>query len=167
MTREELLTALKDISPPAEPGWWLPAPGYVGIFMLLVVLIVTVWILLLRRRGRRLYLAAGQELQRIKTSHEHDPDSQQLARELARWLKQVALLAFPDQRLEGASGSRWLSFLDTSLGDTSFSHGDGHVFGDAIYQAQPQLDAEPLVSLCERWLIVVKPRLLQRGRDRC
>jgi hypothetical protein len=167
MTREELLTALKDISPPPEPGWWLPAPGFIGITLLLAAVIVTFWILLSRRRAWRLYLAASQELQRIKGSHQHTPDKQRLARELALWLKQVALLAFPERRLEGATGSGWLGFLDTSLGDTAFTQGVGHVFGDAVYQAQIELDAEHLVSLCERWLVAVKPRLLRRGRDRC
>lgn len=167
MTREELLIALKDISPPAEPGWWLPAPGYIGIILLLAAVIVAFWILLMKRRTRRLYLAASQELQHIKSSHAHSPDTQQLARELAQWLKQVSLLAFPDRRLEGATGSGWLGFLDASLGGTAFTQGVGHVFGDAVYQAQLQPDAGQLVSLCERWLIAVKPRLLQRGRDRC
>ncbi len=165
MTYEELLQELKDISPPAEPGWWLIAPGYLIVILLLLSLIGLLWIALQRRKSRRRFSAAKLELERIRRAHLESDDAQQLARELAQWLKRVSLLAFPESHLESASGSGWLSFLDGALGDDSFTRGAGQVFADAIYQRQLQLDSGRILGLCERWLVAVKPRLLRRGAD--
>lgn len=164
MTHEELLLELKDISPPGEPGWWLLAPGYMIIILLILSLSALLWLVLLRRKSRRKFTAAKLELERIRLTHLTSQDSQQLARELAQWLKQVSLLAFPQSRLEGITGSDWLSFLDSSLGDASFTRGDGKIFADAIYQRCANPDARRLLTLCERWLLAVKPRLVQRGQ---
>ncbi len=163
MTHEELLQELKDISPPAEPEWWLIAPGYMIIILLLLSLIGLLWIALQRRKTRRRFTTARLELERIRRAYLESDDAQQLAGELAQWLKRVSLLAFPESRLESVSGSRWLSFLDGTLDDESFTRGAGQVFADAIYQRQVQLDSDRILSLCERWLVAVKPRLLRRG----
>lgn len=164
MTHEELLLELRDISPPGEPGWWLLAPGYMIIILLILSLGALLWLALQRRKSRRRFTAAKLELERIHLAHLTSRDSQQLARELAQWLKQVSLLAFPRSRLEGLTGSGWLSFLDSSLGDTSFTRGDGRIFADVIYQRSANLDASRLLSLCERWLQAVEPRLVKRGQ---
>ncbi len=164
MSQEELLLALKDISPPGEPGWWLIAPGYLIVVGLILALLAAGWIFLRRRNARRGYIAAWQALEQIRCAHQQNQDSLKLARELAQWLKQVALAAFPQSRLEGVTGSDWLTFLDSSLADGSFTRGAGRVFADDIYRKRSQPDAVSLLSLCERWLLAVKPRLLLRGQ---
>ncbi len=164
MTREELLLELKDISPPAEPGWWLIAPGYLIIGAAILTLIAIGWIVLRRRKSRRSYTAAWQALEQIRRAHQQNQDSLNLARELARWLKQIALLAFPQSKLEGVTGSDWLAFLDRSLDDESFTCGAGRVFADDIYRQCSEPDAAGLLDLCQRWLLAVKPRLLRRGQ---
>ena len=163
MTQEELLQELKDISPPAEPGWWLIAPGYMIIILLLLSLLGLLWTAIRRGKSRRRFSAAKLELERIRRAHLESDDAQQLARELAQWLKRVSLLAFPESRLESISGSGWLSFLDGVLGDESFTRGAGQVFADDIYRRRVQLDSNRILSLCERWLVAVKPWLLRRG----
>lgn len=164
MTHEELLLELKDISPPVEPGWWLIAPGYLIIATSILTLIAIGLIILRRRKSRRSYTAALQALQQIRVAHQRNQDSLKLARELARWLKQIALLAFPQSKLEGVTGSDWLAFLDRSLDDDSFTCGAGRVFADDIYRQSARPDAAGLLDLCERWLLAVKPRLLRRGQ---
>jgi hypothetical protein len=164
MTHEELLLELKDISPPAEPGWWLIAPGYLIMLALVVLLVIACWMAMRRRDSLRSYTAARLALQDIRDRQANGEDSLRLARELARWLKQVALIAFPDSRLEGMNGSEWLKFLDRSLSDDSFSQGAGTVFADAVYQRSAQPHSAQLLGLCERWLRAVKPRLRRRGQ---
>lgn len=164
MTHEELILGLKDLRPPTEPGWWLLAPGYMLVILLLLSLITAFWIVLRRRKLMLRFTAARLELERIRSAHRNDGDSQQLTGELAQWLKRVALLAFPESRLEGVTGSDWLSFLDDSLGDVSFTRGEGSAFASAVYQRKAQPDVERLLSLCERWLQAVKPRLIRRGQ---
>lgn len=164
MTREQLLLELKDINPPGEPGWWLIAPGYLFIVALILVMGATCWIVMRRREARRKYTAARLALEQIRSTYLENEDALKLARELAQWLKRVALTAFPQSQLEGVTGSAWLAFLDSSLDDESFTRGDGKVFADAVYQRQARPDAGQLLRLCERWLAAVKPRLLQRGQ---
>ena len=165
MTQQELLLALKDISPPGEPSWWLLAPGHLAILLLIIVVIASCWLWSIRRRVHRMFTAARLKLEQIESSYAHHQDSQRLARELARWLKQVALQAYPERQLEGATGSSWLRFLDSCLGDSSFTRGEGRIFGNAIYQPQASFEADRILLLTERWLRAVKPRLLQRGQN--
>ncbi|MDH3761952.1 MAG: DUF4381 domain-containing protein [Gammaproteobacteria bacterium] len=164
MTHEELLLELKDISPPVEPGWWLIAPGYMILLALIAVLFLVGWIAMRRHHSLRSYTAARLALRDIRGRQAKSENSLLIARELAQWLKQVALIAFPESRLEGMTGSDWLQFLDNSIDDDSFSQGVGAVFADAVYQRSAQPDTAQLISLCERWLLAVKPRLLRRGQ---
>ena len=172
MTREELLLQLRDIQPPPEPAWWLVAPVYLAIAAFLLGLFITAWLLRRRQRNARLAKLARLELQVIRAEYRQDHDVHLLAIKVSRWLKQVAMLAFPDSQLQALSGEPWLNFLDQSLGQNmhqnrdngDFSRGCGRVFGAAIYQADVELDADQVFTLCERWLNAVKPRLLQRSR---
>ncbi|MDH3536972.1 MAG: DUF4381 domain-containing protein [Gammaproteobacteria bacterium] len=163
MTSAELLLELKDIAAPAEPGWWLLAPGQIAIALLLAAAISIFWLWTRRRRSEQLFNQARRELLRIRQAYEGGDDGLQLARELSQWLKQVALLAFPDRRLEAKTGLEWLAFLDQTIGDASFSRGQGRVFADAIYQRRMRQDAGQLLALCERWLTAVKPQLRTIG----
>lgn len=165
MTTEELLLALKDIEAPAEPPWWLIAPGYVVIASLLLGIVLLAWFLIRRRRANRLTRLAQQELQRIRSAYRGTEDRRRFAWELSRWLKRVSLLAFPSRQLQSYCGESWLAFLDESLGHDRFSNGNGKIFGAEIYRQRLEYDAAELGELCEQWLQAVRPRLLQQGRD--
>lgn len=162
MNREELLLALKDISAPAEPAWWLPGSAQ----LILLALLCSVSALLLglrrRRRSRRLATLARRELADIRAAYGRQQDSRRLAQELARWLKRIAILAYPEQQLAAKTGDDWLRFLDAAVGDRSFSDGCGSIFGAALYRAETQTNPQQLLALCERWLSAIQPRLLRR-----
>lgn len=164
MTREELLLELKDISAPPEPSWWLLAPVYSVLAASALGVLLLAWWWWRRQRGRRLLRLARNELDRIDGGFGGEGDAGQLAQALARWLRQVALLAYPDDRLEAVSGDEWLAFLDRSLGQDRFSRGEGRVFADAVYRREADFDAAGLLGLCRSWLQAVEPRLLRRGR---
>jgi len=165
MTVDELLRELKDIQPPTAPDWWLIPPVYLVASATITIIAVLIWSIIRYRRVNRLAILAEQELQRIRSSYLRNKDTHELSLQLAKWLKQVALLAFPARQPQGFTGEAWLSFLDESLGDDSFSSGKGNVFGGSIYRKQVNADAGQLVELCEQWLTAVKPRLQRRGRD--
>jgi hypothetical protein len=165
MTVDELLRELKDIQPPAAPDWWLLPPAYLVVMCAIIAISAMIWWRIRYRRLNRLASLAELELQRIRSTYNSNKDTRELSLQLAKWLKQVALLAFPARQLEGFTGEAWLNFLDKSLGDDSFSSGRGNVFGSSIYRKQVTVDAGQLVELCEQWLAAVKPQLLQRGRD--
>jgi hypothetical protein len=165
MTSDELLLQLRDIQPPPEPPWWLLAPAWLWLAAVIAVLCAGAWAWWRRRHSRQLGRLAARELQVIHGDYQRDRDIRQLAIRLSRWLKQVALLAFPTHRLQGVSGDAWLEFLDQGLRDRPFSRGCGRVFGGKVYRRQVELEAGAVIALCERWLRVVKPRLRQ-GRPR-
>ena len=164
MTREELLLELKDIGAPPEPAWWLLAPAHSILIALALGALVFAWIWWRQRRSRQLLRLAALELNRIETALRDHGDKRELSLALSRWLKQVALAAYPQSGLEALSGDPWLEFLDQTLGRNSFSRGEGRVFGDAIYRRQAEFDAGALLDLCRGWLHAIEPRLLQRGR---
>lgn len=163
MTRAELLQELRDIGPPVEPPWWLLAPGHLLLILLAFASVGLAWYWLKRKKNKRLLLIARAELDRIGNNYQANGDVRQLSLALSRWLKQVALLAYPERRPEGLTGSDWLAFLDEALDEKHFSEGDGQVFGNAIYRRQVDFDGRNALDLCETWLNAVKPRLLQRG----
>lgn len=165
MTVEELLLELKDIQPPPEPAWWLLAPAYWSAIFFLLGIAACTWFILRRRKADRLASVADRELQRIRTLYSHNQDKRRLAIELSKWLKQVSILAFPTRHLQSLNGKRWLEFLDETLGSNGFSDGIGQVFGNRVYAQRVNLDAAPLVQLCEQWLLAIKPHLRQRGNN--
>jgi len=180
MTREELLLQLRDILPPPEPDWWLVAPGYLTIAALLLVLFIIAWLLRRRQRVERLAMIARLELQAIRADYRQDQNVHLFAIKVSRWLKQVAMLAFPGNQLQAVTGEPWLRFLDQSLNidqninqntdqnrdhdNSHFSRGCGRIFGAAVYQSSVDLDADQVFALCERWLNSIKPQLQQRSR---
>jgi hypothetical protein len=178
MTREELLLQLRDILPPPEPAWWLIAPVYLTIAAVLFGLIVIAWLLRRRQRVDRLAMIARLELQAIRADYRQDQNVHLLAIKVSRWLKQVAMLAYPGNQLQSVTGEPWLKFLDQSLDmgqntgqnrdhdqdNSHFSCGCGRIFGAAVYQSSIDLDADQVFALCERWLNAIKPRLQQRSR---
>ncbi|MDH3634777.1 MAG: DUF4381 domain-containing protein [Gammaproteobacteria bacterium] len=165
MTVEQLLQQLKDIQAPPEPVWWLIAPAHGIAIGFVVVVVACTWLILRHRRANRLASLAELALADIRSCYGRDQDSQRLALELSKWLRQVSLLAFPERQVESLCGEGWLQFLDESLGADTFSSGRGRAFGNLVYARQAKLEAAQLISLCEQWLTAIKPRLRQRGRD--
>lgn len=164
MSKEELLSQLRDIQGPAEPPWWLLAPIQLWLAAAVVMVAMVAWFLLRRRQGGQIGRLAANELQAIQREYRADRDQRQLALRLSCWLRQVALLAYPARQLHGISGDAWLEFLDQGLPQQPFSRGCGQVFGGEVYRQQVELDAEQVLSLCERWLTQLEPRLRRDGR---
>jgi hypothetical protein len=162
MTAEELLLQLKDIQPPPEPPWWLIAPAHLLLGGAIIALLGAGWYLRRLRRNGRLAKLAERELERIESAYLLDRDSCLLALNTSRWLKQVALLAYPSRQLESVCGEAWLEFLDQDISNRQFSRGSGRLFGGAVYAREIEADPAEILDLCERWLRGVKPRL-QRG----
>jgi len=164
MTTEELLLALKDIQPPTPPAWWQLAPIWWFIFAILLLTLGAYLFLKRRRKKRQLADLAVRELEAIVNCYRSQADKQALLLALANWLKRVAILAYPEDRLEAFNGRAWLKFLDQCQGDESFSRGPGIIFGDMVYHRQPDYDSAEVIQLCRGWMTAVSPVLLQQGQ---
>ena len=148
------LAQLQDIHLPLAIGLWPPAPGW----WLLLLLIVAAGALLgwyLRRRSKRLglYRSAMQELDRIRRQFIAQPDSSQLAAELSRLLRRVAITLDLEEEAAGLTGDAWLSWLDSRSGDRMFTQGPGRYLVEAAYRPAGHIeDGEALLMLVETWL---------------
>ena len=167
MTREELLRQLRDISPPAEPAWWLPAPGHVALMLVFAAFAAALIYWIARRRSGLLFRQARHELRRIEAEYARVGDTSRLSLQLAVWLKRVALAAYPERRLERLTGMEWLDFLDATLGGKTFSSGAGRIFAGSVYSREVGADSAELLRLCANWLEALGPRLRRRRRQRC
>ena len=164
MTAEELLLELRNIHPPPAPEWWLIAPAYV-LGIVVIIGLIALFVLLLRYKNtNRLVRQANHDLQQIKNSHQLNRDSQLLALNLSKWLKQVSMLAFPELQPASLSGQRWLNFLDQSSEAVCFSNGAGRLFAGSVYCREPQFDTAEAIDLCEQWLQGIRPRLVTQGQ---
>ncbi|MEM7564318.1 MAG: DUF4381 domain-containing protein [Pseudomonadota bacterium] len=164
MTNEELLSSLRDIVPPVEPAWWHIAP----VYFLIVVLLLTAGLLSLfwmrHKKANQAMQQAHTALLQIKREYQANVDQRILAIKLSRWLKQVSMLAFPEQQPASLQGMAWLDFLDQSNTRVCFSESCSELFSKTVYSRNPELDAQEIISLCENWLTEIKPRLKGRGQ---
>lgn len=165
MSFEQLLATLQPAHTPPPPAWWPPAIGYWIIAALVCGLAATLALRSRRRRRQRWFELAGAELQSIARQHRASGDATELASGLSRWLRKVAVLAFPDPPLAGLTGERWLEFLDASMQDRRFSAGPGRVFAHDAYRRTVEVDAKALLNLCNDWLGAVQSQLKQADKD--
>ena len=143
---------LLDIHMPAAPGWWPPAPGWWLLAALCIIVVYAALYIGLRirrqRRWRRLVLA---ELDRAIDGA--GASSASLAAALSQFLRRMTLRESPTAA--ALPPERWLSFLDSSIGEDSFSRGIGRVLLDAPFRADAHYDAPALIALVRRWTCVV------------
>ena len=107
---------------------------------------------------------AKAELKRIQTSYRQSGNTDELAQQLSQWLKRVVLYVFPQASAAGLVGPAWLEFLDQIANSSLFAEGDGKVFAQAVYGPHPEIDADAVCTLCEQWLVAIKPQILNQGR---
>jgi hypothetical protein len=164
MSVEKLFSQLKGIHPPPEPNGWPLAPGWWIVVCLIAISIVVVVYCYRRRKRQQLYRQAKFELRRIADTHQKTDDDERLLLSLSKWLRQVSLVAYPNQQIESVTGQAWIELLDQTMPHHEFSRGPftqgvGQVFASAIYGKQPQADSAEILRICEIWLNSVKPQL--------
>lgn len=133
------LSNLIDIVEPAAVPFWPLAPGWYGLFGLVVVTAVVAAFLARRRHHARAYRrAALAALDRI--GGELDARDEQALRALPSIVKRTALAAFPRSEVASLSGTSWLEFLDDTAGTKDFTKGEGRHLVSLAYD--PSLPAE-------------------------
>lgn len=158
------LAGLADIVLPEPVAWWPSTPAWYALFaLLLLTLAILVW-----RRGRAwarnaYRREAARRLAFLHAQAARGGIAREAAlRELPVLMREVALTAFPRERVTGLAGEAWLSFLDGALPDDGagggFVSGPGRRLADAAYVSPSALGAldasevEGLFALAGRWV---------------
>lgn len=156
---------LRDIHLPDPIAWWPPALGWWLLLLgIVVVCAIVVWGYRVYQR-RRLQRIAKQVLQAINEQYAQHKDPKQFIQAVSIWLRRVCISRYPRAEVAGLTGDAWLAFLDQVLADSSqqetFSNGVGRALLSAPYQAQPHVDADALLQLCQHWISQLPPRDLR------
>lgn len=145
---------LRDIHLPAEPGLWPPAPGWLILAALLLVLLV--WAAQVALRRYRLHCQRQRILNMLgeleqETGDDTTPDR---IAQISILLRRLALMRYPRRQVAALTGANWLCFLDESGGQGRFSQGPGHVLATAPYQSTlpADLDTRALGTLVRDWV---------------
>ncbi|MCP4432906.1 MAG: DUF4381 domain-containing protein [Gammaproteobacteria bacterium] len=161
---EELLLQLKDIQAPQSPGWWPLAPGW-WLLLAISCLSIAMWLVVKHKRRQGYFQLASVQLHHLASDYDSNGNHQQLLLGLSYWIRQVALLAFPDRRVADLTGESWVSFLDEPMTSHEFTQGPGYVFAGGVYASDIDVEAGQLLDLCQSWLHSVKPQLANRCSD--
>lgn len=112
---------LRDLHLPPPVGFWPPAPGWIGLFVLAVLLLIGI-ILWRIRRSRSLFVRAFLALEAIRNQG-GDPRSQCLA--FNQLLKQIAMTVLGRDPVAGLQGEKWRAFLFDQTGLEGFKAQEG------------------------------------------
>ena len=160
MSVEKLLSQLRGIQPPLEPGWWPLAPGWWALLGLTALLIFAYVYFRQHRSKLRLYQQANLDLQRISNLYAKPEDNQLLLLSLSSWLRQVCIIAYPDKPIAAITGREWIDLLDETMPENNFTQGIGKVFAGEVYSRQPVVGSDAILSLCNAWLLSMQPHLI-------
>ncbi len=137
---------LRDIHLPEPVGWWPPAPGWWGVLVSIVVVVMLVaW--LRRRWMRRAPLREINALLRQLQQQDQSGDPQQLLVTTSALLRRALRHRYPHEGIETLTGTEWLQRLDAESGSSQYTQGAGSILGSGPYQQQAEYDPQALVAL--------------------
>jgi hypothetical protein len=124
------LENLHDLVMPVPVSWWPPAPGWV-IVSALLVMVLGWWLIraIQHWQSNSYRREALVLLEKIGGSEA----------ELPTLIKRVALSAYPRERVASLTGEQWLAFLDQTGHTNVFTMGAGRWLARLAYE--PQLTA--------------------------
>ena len=151
---------LRDIHLPDASLWWPPAVGWwVGLALVLLLL----WILprLLRwLRHQPLRRLSLRQFERIRLQHKEGQSDSEVLRELTALLRRVSISYYGRSGTAASTGEQWRQQLQQLAPGAEFSNEHFELLTRGRYQPRTNVDIEPLLLACERWL-----RRLPRSRD--
>lgn len=124
---------------PLAPGWWLL------LALLLFLILVSIWLLRLRKRNAAKRIAL-RKLKKLEKAYSDEP--KKLVQEISTLLRRFYITKYPRKEVASLTGQAWLAFLDNQLGKQSFTAGEGRCLIDAPYRADVAIDAKALLKLC-------------------
>ena len=153
MPEENPLTNLKDIHLPPSVSFWPPAPGWWLLAVLFVLLTVfCVWWLRRRYEGSRHKVEVLRILKELQLQYDESPAALTTLRTLSQLLRRTALSFSKQEDVASLQGNDWLKFLDKTGNTTEFTKGVGKIFGENLFQYEPEFEIEILFPLVSKWV---------------
>ena len=134
----DILSALRDIKLPPDPGWWPPAPGWwlLGVLTLLVLGLAV-------RSGWRFYRRRQpyREFRQALDALPVDPGAAPASlRAMSALTRRLVVTQLGREQAAAATGDDWLRLLDRMSNSNEFSTGSGKVLAQGPYQATAETD---------------------------
>ena len=145
-------TELRDIHLPDPVSWWPPAPGWYGVALLFIILIITAWWLIHRRRNPSLKKLATRELQKIEHAYAQHQNTPKLCSDISILLRRVAMSYGSRNKQAGVTGKEWLHHLNNLSGQPVFDDQFADYLLLAPYQKQSDAPAHKLISVTQQWI---------------
>ena len=143
---------LRDIHLPDASLWWPPAPGWwIGLVLTLIFLLLLPRLLRWLRHQplRRLSL---RQLEHIRRLHKEGQSDGEVLREVVALLRRVTISYYGRRGSAAATGDEWRRQLQRLAPGAEFSSEYFELLTRGRYQPQPDVEMEPLLRDCERWL---------------
>lgn len=147
------LANLKDLQLPEAVSIFPLAPGWYGVILSIILLMLALSYWQIRRLAHQRRVASIVELLTL-IEQQNSSSSTQLLAEVAILLKRVAREKFPEQQPQNLFGEPWLQFLDSSGKTTQFTQGAGRILLE-VYQNKPLENPQALFKVVRAWLKVV------------
>ena len=150
----DLLVQLDDIKGLDHIGWWPPAPGWIALFI--VLLLVAAW--LAWRRWRYWHSWKGDAMRSLRNFDMQlsAANAREIAAGLSAWLRRVAIRRASRAECAGLEGEAWLTWL-TAKDPGKFDWARrGALLIEAPY-APPGRDyppgaVKPMLDAAKRWV---------------
>ena len=143
-----------NIPPPALPNWTFT----LGWWLVLIMVILSIFIVLyyLKIRKKNAYRRHGIFLCSKLFQQNNQLDSVTLIHHLNRILKQVALHAYPREKVASLCNENWLLFLNKTGKMNHFSNTAGKLLGKFRYQKSlhncSEQDLKQLKTIVIKWI---------------
>ena len=151
MNPTDPLAALRDIHVPDPPGFWPPAPGWIGAACIAAALAIAAAVFAARRwRAGRFRREALADLKALRSRHRAGAPDVEIAMELSTLVRRVALARYPRREVAGLTGERWMAWLESTLPDFGVSARTALL--EAPYARERRFDASRALTACEHWI---------------
>ena len=151
MNPADPLAALRDIHGPPAPEFWPPAPGWIALAGLGIVLGLAAAILATRWwRAGRFRREALASLRSLRARHAAGAADTEIAMELSALMRRAALARRPREEVAGLTGERWLASLESTL--PGIGAAARVALLDAPYARRCPFDVARALAACERWI---------------
>ncbi|KGP64275.1 hypothetical protein EP47_00020 [Legionella norrlandica] len=152
MAKAEPLAQLRDIHLPEPIGWWPLAPGWYGLMILLLMIIIGITYFIYRKHVHALPKKQALNLLKIyKEQYEKDKNTQLASARISELLKRVALVYYPRSEVASIHGEAWFEFLNNTSRGIDFKPVKSMLL-DSPFKASETLDLNPLITRAEQWI---------------